>query len=99
MGYKRGWNAVNLRPVDKVPLLGLVDSNLLRDFYGVKASDAFTRYKILDVDLVYTHGVKKAEDKPRKLKPKTGFFEDFKKEFSLHRCFSRRLQGFKASPY
>ena len=95
MGYKRGWDAVNLRPVDRVPLLGLVDSSLLRDFYGVKASDAFTRYKILDVDLVYTHGVRKAEDKPRKLKPKTGFFEDFKEEFPFTDVFPVAYRGLK----
>ncbi len=51
MAYLRGWLAVNLKSVDRVPTLGLINGNLIRTFYGIAKFSYVEAYRILDVDL------------------------------------------------
>ncbi len=93
MVYLRGWLALNLKPVDHVPTLGLVDSNLVRNFYGIERFDALDVYRILDVDLAYTHGVKE------RIKPRTerrigvGPFKEFEEDFPYTDLFPVAYRG------
>ncbi len=95
MSYLRGWLAVNLKPVDRIPLLGLVDRSILKEFYGLERVGGLEAYRVLDVDLTYTHGVSK-DIRPRDVRRSgKGFFEEFKDDFPYTDLFPIAYRGLR----
>ncbi len=95
MGYIRGWLAVNLKHVDRIPILGLINSDILKEFYGKRRVNEIEAYKTLDVDLIYTHGVKR-NIKPRKeRKLGTGSFTELEDDFPYTDLFPIAYRGLK----
>jgi hypothetical protein len=62
MVFDRVLEALSLKPVDRIPLLGLPGGDLERT-YSVDRRDPFAVYRFFDVDLVYVEGQKDDEDK------------------------------------
>lgn len=93
MAYLRGWLAVNLKSVDRVPTLGLINGNLIRTFYGIAKFSYVEAYRILDVDLAYTHGVKKRITPRSKRRIGVGTFKEFEDEFPYTDLFPIAYRG------
>lgn len=93
MAYLRGWLAVNLKSVDRVPTLGLINGNLIRTFYGIAKFSYVEAYRILDVDLAYTHGVKKRIKPRSKRRIGVGTFKEFEDEFPYTDLFPIAYRG------
>jgi len=93
MAYLRGWLAVNLKSVDRVPTLGLINGNLIRTFYGIAKFSYVEAYRILDVDLAYTHGVKERIKPRSKRRIGVGTFKEFEDEFPYTDLFPIAYRG------
>ena len=93
MAYLRGLLALNLSPVDRVPTLGLVNSNVIKEVYGKESFDLIEAYKLLDVDFTYTHGVKEKIKPRRKRKVGIGTFDYFKDDFPYTDLFPIAYKG------
>ena len=99
MGYERALRAVNLKPTDKIPLLGRVGNTRFGErLTGVKSSegDRYLRaiHETLDVDLIYVLETL-IDRKPIEQKEDTvyGRFEDFKDSFSRYDSFHIAYEG------
>jgi len=93
MVFDRGVRALNLRAVDRIPLLGLPGGGL-EGIYGVDKDDPFSAYKFFDVDLVYVEGEKEKVGKG-KAREYTGTFEDFEGSFPFTDIFPVAYRGLK----
>jgi hypothetical protein len=93
MVFNRAVRALNLKAVDRIPLLGLPGGGL-QDIYGVVKDDPFLAYKFFDVDLVYVEGEKEKMDR-EKTREYTGTFEDFERSFPFTDVFPIAYRGLK----
>jgi len=93
MAYLRGLLALNLNPVDRIPTLGLVDGNVIREVYGKRSFDLIEAYKILDVDFTYTHGVKERIKPRKRRRVGIGDFDYFKEDFPYTDLFPIAYKG------
>ncbi|MEM2890761.1 MAG: hypothetical protein QW358_05450, partial [Candidatus Hadarchaeum sp.] len=95
MVFQRAARALNLEPVDKVPLLGLPGGGL-EVTYGVDGNDPFAAYRFFDVDLIYVEGEKDTAVKNIK-EEFVGPFEDFEDSFPFTDVFPVAYRGLKLS--
>jgi len=99
----RAWKAVNLEYTDKLPLLAVIGEDLAEKVTGVKikgVKDPAERmrrlYEALDVDMMYTLGVKfDVIWSGRKPKLGRGYFEDLKEDFPYTDAFHVAYKGLK----
>jgi hypothetical protein len=93
MVLERAIGALSLKPVDKIPLLGLPGGGLV-ETYGVNREDNLTAYRFFDVDLIYVEGIKENVGKGI-AKEYCGFFRDFEDSFPATDIFPVAYRGLK----
>ncbi|RLG93667.1 hypothetical protein DRO29_07430 [Candidatus Bathyarchaeota archaeon] len=100
MGYERALRAVNLKPTDKIPLLGTIgDTRFGERLTGVRSSEGnrYLRalYETLDVDMIYVLETR-IDRKPIKQEEDTvyGRFEDFEDCFPYYDSFHIAYKGY-----
>ncbi|KYH40970.1 MAG: hypothetical protein AYL32_007880 [Candidatus Bathyarchaeota archaeon B26-2] len=100
MGYERALRAINLKPTDKIPLLGTIgDTRFGEKLTGIKSSEG-SRYlkalhKALDVDMIYVLETR-MDRSPIEQREDTvyGKFEDFEDSFPYYDSFHIAYKGY-----